>query len=162
MAESSPMPSLKAVRDLLTDLVGRDVEVAPGAEPVAVGGSPGALIGLYVDDTLSARAAVVADFPLSAYLGAALGLIPLGGAEAAIEDAELPSTLYDNAYEVLNIMASLFNLEGAPHLRLYAVTKPDEIVRPDVRELALRPAPREDITVDVNRYGKGVLSIVIA
>ncbi len=162
MDQYTAMPSLKSVKDLLTGLVGRDVDVATGAEPVAVGGSPGSVIGLYVDDGLDARAAVVADFALAAYLGAVLGLVPAGGAEAAIEDGELPTSLFENVHEALNIMASLFNVEDAPHLRLYSASKPDEVLRPDVRELALRPAPREDITVHVSRYGQGAMSIVVA
>ena len=46
--------------------------------------------------------------------------MPAGGAEAAIEDGELPASIADNFTEVLNILSALFNTSGAPHLRLYA------------------------------------------
>ncbi|NAZ78452.1 hypothetical protein GTQ99_24040, partial [Kineococcus sp. T13] len=70
---------------------------------------PGSVVGLYVDDHLRSKAVVVFDFPLAP-----------GGSEAAIEDRQLPDNLVVNAREVLNIMASLFNVEGAAHLKLHA------------------------------------------
>ena len=162
MIETSTIPTLKSVRDLLSDLTGRDVEVRAGADPVGVGGSPGSVVGLYVDDSQRTAAVVCFDFPLAAYSGAALGLVPVGASEASIEDGELATNLFENCSEVLNIMASLFNLPDAPHLRLYAAYAPDEVLRADVREIAVRQAPREDIAVEIGRYGSGTMSIVLA
>lgn len=156
----TPIPTLMAIRLLIADLTGRDVEVAAGADPVGVGGAPGAVVGLYVDDQQASAAIVVMDLALAAYSGAALGLIPVGGAQAALEDGELPQNLRENCYEVLNIMASLFNVPDAPHLRLYAAYYPDEVLRADVRDVALRTAGREDIRVEIGRYGAGTMSIV--
>ena len=161
-SETSLMPHLKAVRDLLSDLTGRDIEVKSGADPVGVGGALGSMVGLYVDDLLRSAAVICFDLPLAAYSGAALGLVPVAGAEAAIEDGDLPKNLFENCHEVLDIMASLFNLPDAPHLRLYATYAPDEVLRADVRELAVRQTPREDITVEIGRYGTGTMSVVLA
>ena len=97
---------------------------------------------------------------LAAHAGASIGLLPPGASEAAIEDRELPENLTVNAKEVLNIMASLFNVEGAAHLKLYASYAPGEALRPDVADWATRTGSRLDLTVEVTRYGKGALSIV--
>lgn len=160
MSEHVEIPHLKSIRDLLGDLTGRDVEVAAG-EPVAVGGLPGSVVGLFVDDELSSRAVVVLDLALAASTGAALGLVPPSGAQAAVEDGELPENLFDNCREVLNIMATLFDVPGSPHLRLYAAYRPTEVLRVDVREIAVRRDRRLDVAVDVARYGPGAMSVVI-
>jgi hypothetical protein len=157
-----PVPHLKAVRDLLGDLTGKEVEVSSGAEPVPVGGTSGSVVGLYVDAKLDTRALVVFDLALAAYSGAALGLVPPAGAQDAVAEGVLPETLLENCTEVLNIMASLFNVPRAPHLKLHAAIGPDEQLRPDVRELAVRTAPRDDIAVDIARYGAGRMSVVVA
>jgi len=162
IAPTVSVPTLKAVRDLLGDLTGKEIEVASGAEPVGVGGSSGSVVGLYVDAELKSRALIAFDLPLAAYSGAALGLVPPGGAQDAVDAHELPEHLLDNCGEVLNIMASLFNLPRSPHLKLYACYGPTEQLRPDVRELAVRLAPRDDIAVEIARYGKGRMSIVLA
>ncbi len=155
----NPLPSNLAIRNLLSDLLNRDVELREG-NPVPVGGVPGSLVGLYVDDHLKSKAVVVFDFPFAAHAGAAIGLLPPGASEAAIEDRELPENLAVNSREVLNIMASLFNVEGAAHLKLYASYVPGEVLRPDVVDWATRTGSRLDLAVEVARYGKGALSIV--
>ena len=156
-----PVPSLKAVRDLVGDLTGKEIEVASGAEPVAVGGDSGSVVALYVDAELKSRAVIVFDLALAAYSGAALGLIPAAGAQDAVAEGTLSDTLLENCTEVLNIMASMFNQVRAPHLKLYKAFGPGEQLRPDVVELAVRTAPRDDISVDIARYGTGRMSVVV-
>lgn len=127
----TPVPVAKAVRDLLEGLLNREVEVNPGAvvEPQT---PPGALVGVYVTSSLTMGAVASLDFTLAAYAGAAIGLVPKGGADAALEDGVLPKNLRDNAVEVLNIMASLLNVEGAAHQRLYSMHDPMEALPSDV------------------------------
>lgn len=162
MTVTTSIPALKAIRDTISGLVGKDIEVAPGAAPPPVGGDSGSLVGLYVDDALRSSAAIVFDLPLAARLGAAIGLIPPGGADAALEDRALSPLLRENAIEILNVLASVFNTDGAPHLKLYSVAGSADELRPDVKALAVKAAPREDIAVEVPRYGPGVLSVIIA
>ena len=161
IAPTVPVPHLKSIRDLLNDLTGKDIEIASGADPVGVGGDSGSVVGLYVDAHLNSRALIAFDLPLAAYSGAALGLVPPAGAQDAVEAGTLPETLVENCTEVLNIMASLFNLPRAPHLKLYATFSGTEPLRPDVRELAVRTAPREDLSIEIARYGAGRMSVVV-
>jgi hypothetical protein len=157
---SSYLPVTKEIRDLLTELLGRDVSVSPGA-PLAPTPKTPCTIGVYVDDSLQVTALVAADLPLSAHAGAAIGLVPAAGAEAAIEEGTLSETLRENLYEVLNIAASLFNADGATHLRLYDVHHAGLPVPPNVLGLALTLGRREDLTVEVAGYGSGRLSVVL-
>lgn len=162
MTVTTSIPALKAIRDTISGLVGKEIEVAPGATPPSVGGDSASLVGLYVDDSLRSSAVIVFDLPLAARLGAAIGLIPPGGADAALEDGALSPLLRENATEILNVLASVFNTDGAPHLKLYSVAGSGDELRPDVKALAVKAAPREDIAVEVPRYGPGVLSVIIA
>ena len=68
-------------------LLGRDVAVSDGS-PVEPGARPAPLVGVYVDDRTQLSSVVLMDFRLAAFAGAALGLVPRGGAEAAIEDRD--------------------------------------------------------------------------
>lgn len=157
---ASHLPVPKQVRDLLAELLDREVTLSPST-PLAPTPKNPCTIGVYVDDLLQVTSLIAFDLSLSAHAGAAIGLVPVGGAEAAIEEGILNDTLRDNLYEVLNIAASLFNVDGATHLRLYDVHHAGVAVPPDVLARSLTLGRREDLAVDVAGYGSGRLSVVM-
>lgn len=157
---ASHLPVPKQIRDLLAELLDREVTLSPST-PLAPTPKNPCTIGLYVDDLLQVTSLIAFDLSLSAHAGAAIGLVPVGGAEAAIEEGILNDTLRDNLYEVLNIAASLFNVEGATHVRLYDVHHAGVAVPPDVLARSLTLGRREDLAVDVAGYGSGRLSVVM-
>ncbi len=161
MTGTTVLPAPKPVKDMLTDLLGRDVTVAP-SDPVPTGEKHPIAVGVFVDDSMRMGALAVMDLPMAAYCSAAIGLVPVGGAEAAIEDRELPKSLQDNLYEVLNIMSALFNVPGAPHLRLHASYPPGEIAPNDVAAVVRTLGMRLDQDVTIAGYGIGRLSLVLA
>lgn len=154
------VPAPKPVRDLLTDLLGRNVEVVTSVPYAPMHGEPGTL-AVYVDDATIVRAVMVTDLPFSAYAGAAIGLVPVQGAKEAIEQRQLPQTLEENLYEVLNISASLLNAEGMPHLRLYQMYAPGNLPPTEVSNCARILGGRLDLAVEIAGYGKGRLSVVV-
>lgn len=156
-----PVPNNKAVKDLFDGLLGRDVTVA-NATAVDPAAKLGPSTAVYVDDRNELSAVVLMDFSLTAYVGAALGLIPAGGAEAAIEDREMSDTLNENAYELLNVLAGVLNGCSEIHQRLYHVHRPGEVLPADVAPWAIAPGPRTDLNLDIKGYGGGGLSIVSA
>ena len=158
MASYLPVP--KEIRDLLTELLDRDVQVSPNA-PLAPTAANPCTVGVYVDDSLQVTSVIAFDLPLSAHAGAAIGLVPPAGAEAAVSEGTLTETLRDNVYEVLNIAASLFNVDGATHVRLYDVHHAGAPVPGDVLARALTLGRREDLAVTVGGYGAGRLSVVL-
>ncbi|SDQ20509.1 hypothetical protein [Quadrisphaera sp. DSM 44207] len=151
------LPPAKDVRDLVEGLLGKDCAFSDGRRITA---GP-ALVGVYVSDDLRMRAIAAMDLPLAAYVGAAIGLVPPGGAAAAVEDGELFPNLRDNACEVLNVMAALFNVGDAPHLRLYSTSAPEEALPADVAGHLAALGGRADWTVAVKGYGEGQLSICL-
>lgn len=155
------LPDAMAVRNLLSGLLFRDVDVAP-TEPLSPGPTSPSTFAIYVDDQLHTGAVIAADLALSAHLGAAIGLLPRSGAEAAIQDVVLPQNLIDNVGEVLNVMAALFNAPGHPRLRLYGVHAPDDLAPSDISAIAKSLGRRMDLHVSVAGYGVGALAIILA
>lgn len=156
----SHLPTPKQVRDLLTELLDRPIELSPAA-PFAPGPKTPASVAVYVDDALRITALIACDLPFSAYAGAAIGLVPAGGAEASVEEGALTETLAENLYEVLNIAASMFNEPGAEHLRLHELHPAGAALPPMVRAQSLTLGRREDLSVEIGGYGKGAVSVVM-
>lgn len=154
------LPQPKQLRDLLADLLGRDVTLEP-ATPYAPGPTTPASVATYVDDSLRICAVLACDLPFSARAGAAIGLVPPAGADEAIADGKLTDTLAENLYEVLNIAASMFNVAGADHLKLHALHPAGPPLDPMTRISTLTLGRREDLAVEINGYGAGLLSVVL-
>ena len=152
------LPNPKDVRDLIEGLIGKDVTVGNG-DPISLNDKPA--VAVYVDPTMATTALVLADVPLAAWCAGAFALLPKGGLEDAIDDGELSDMHLEVLYEVVNVMAALFNGEGINHSKLYKLYAPGEPVPGDIAGLAAA-FNRIDLTVDVAGYGKGSLSIVLA
>jgi hypothetical protein len=158
MVEQSPLPSRHAVRSLVEDLVGRTVDLT---DDDAVGNKPTNIVAVYVNDKVNLSAVIVTDLDLAAGMGGALGMLPIGGVEDAIEEGELPGLIRDNCYEVLNVLAAVFNVGEAQHVRLYQMYGPGEEVPPDATQLAYAVGGRMDVTLDIAGYGTGRFSVVV-
>src|SRR3546814_19448893 len=115
----------------------------------------------YVDDSLQLAALVVCDLPMSAHAGAAIGLVPPDQALAAIADGALTDALAENLYAVLNIAAAMFNVDGAPHVRLPALAPAGGPIDPQLMARALTLDRREDAALTISGYGAGQLPIVL-
>jgi len=161
MREQSPLPSAKDVRDLLEGLLGREVQVRTGAAQVDPASDAGALVGVYVDRMLRLRALCLLDVPAAARVGAAIGLVPSAVADDSALGDFLDPALEENAREVLNVVASLFNAPDAPHVRLDTVVSPRDPLPHDVQPWVRAYVPRNDLVVDVSGYGPGRLSVLV-
>lgn len=157
----TPLPAALEVRELLEGLLGREVDAQVGTGAIDPRQHPGAMVGAYVDDMLKLRALIVADVALCAYVGAAIALVPPKAAAQAVEDEMLTPNLYDNTSEVLNVAASLFNVDGAPHVRLYEAYAPREALPADIAKWVLAFVARLDMEVSVAGYGEGRLSVLV-
>lgn len=155
------LPHAKALRDMLEELLGQDVDLQVGP-PVVPSRVVKSAVGVYVDERLGLRAIVVADLALAAFAGACVGLVPKAGARASVEDGKLAPNLAENVAEMVNIMAALFNLDGHPHVRLDGFHLPGEDLPADVARLSAAYVNRLDLVVTISGYGTGRLSIVLA
>jgi hypothetical protein len=73
----------------------------------------------------------------------------------------LPENAEENLAEIVNVMAALFNIEGAPHVKMSHLARPDD--REPAAPIALAGAlgRRLDLAIEVEGYGSGTLSIVL-
>jgi hypothetical protein len=149
-----PMPNSKVLKDMLEGLLGRDVEVRPGDPPQA-GDLNGSMVAVYVDDTMKMAAVAGLDLTLAANLGAAIGLVPPGGAEVCVEDEALTPMIAENAAEVCNVLSALLNHDGATHHKLHQVYLPGEPAPQDAASRLLALGNRLDLSVTVAGYGGG-------
>jgi len=160
MSDTSVIPVALSVRNLFEDLLGRDVNVSPG-DPMTASDLPTAVLAVYTDTSQQLYAVLGMQLALAANAGAALGLLPAGAAEDSIEEKTLFPNLAENVFELCNVLTSLLNREGAPHVKLYQVIYPGMDIPNDARAHLLALGKRLDLTVEVARYGKGKLSLSI-
>ena len=143
-------------------LLGREVAITTGADMPSLNAEGGQVVGVFETDPYRKLAALwVSDLPISAAIGAAIGLLP---AAVAQESAELGLTtaLGDNVREAVNVAGSLLNAEGAPHILLKEVYLPGDRLPADVATLVSSYVPRQNLKVVVsNGYGEGILSIAV-
>ncbi|GAA0418736.1 hypothetical protein Aca07nite_05770 [Actinoplanes capillaceus] len=161
MSDVYVLPGSLAVRNLFEDLLGREVIVGPG-EPIGAEEVPTSSVAIFTDNRQQMYGVLALDLSLAANAGAALGLLPAGAAEDAIDDKELFPNLAENVFELCNIFTSLLNKEGARHVKLYQVIYPKQDLPADARQILLALGRRLDLTVEVTRYGKGKLSLALA
>ncbi len=153
------LPSPKQIKDLLEGLLGRDVVIGDGP-PVALDGVPRPMLASYADDSGRLSTVVATDFALTAYTGAALGLVPKGGAQAALEDGALPASLQENTAEVLNVLAAPLGEASGIHQRLTGSFGPQQMAPSNVSVRAATLGSRADFEITIEGYGTGGLSIV--
>lgn len=158
---STGLPQNKDIKDMLEMLLGREITLG-SANAVSVDDRPGPTTGVYVDDEDCLSAVVLMDLELTAYVGAAIGLVPVAGAQAAVQDWSIPDTIHENACEVLNVVASLLNDATRTHQRLFETYSATDPLPDDVAVWSGVPGPRRDLDVEVKGYGHGRLSIVNA
>lgn len=157
----TPLPTAQAMCELVEGLLGRTVEAHPAHRGVDLAKNRENLAGTYVTNEGRTAALILVDLAAAARLGAALGLAPRSAADAAIKDGLLPVQLGENVAEVLNVAASLFNADGAPHLRLAAVYGGDVPAPAEVAAWAKGSGPRLDLELDVAGYGTGGWSVLL-
>jgi hypothetical protein len=161
MSDTSVIPGSLAVRNLFEDLLGRDVTVSPGA-PLEAAELSTSVIAVFTDTSQQLYAVLGMQLSLAANAGAALGLLPAGAAEDSIEEKKLTPNLAENVFELCNVLTSLLNVEGAPHIKLYQVVYPGMDLPNDARAHLLALGRRLDLTIEVARYGKGKFSLSLA
>ncbi len=161
MSDVSVLPGALPVRNLFEDLLGREVTVGPG-EPLGADDLPSATVAIFTDSAQQIYAVLGMQLSLAANAGAALGLLPAGAAEDSVDEKRLSPNIAENVFELCNVLTSLLNREGGPHVKLYQVSYPGDPLPNDARAHLLALGRRVDLLVEVSRYGKGKLSLSLA
>ena len=156
--DHSPLPNRHSVRNTIQDLIGRDVDLSDGLPPETKSTN---VVAVYVTDKLATSAVAIVDLECAARMGGSLGMVPRMVVDEAIKARELPTTLEENCYEVLNVLAAVFNLPNAPHVRLYQMYGPNAPLPADIAALGAVVGSRMDVELKIAGYGTGLLSIVV-
>lgn len=160
MPANYPMPALDHLRELLKDLMGRDVDVERTAS-VDLGGRPGALAD-YAADGGGIGVICVADLRLTNALGCALTMVTPGAVEEAVARQAIDEPTIENFKEVVNVMTGLFNTEHTTHVKFRGVhTLPATDLPGDTSRLLASHRGRRDFDVHVHDYGTGTLSVLV-
>src|SRR3712207_5052532 len=143
----------------LAGLVGKPVSVSPGA-PVTPAPDRPVAVAVYVAPDMSVNALCLMDLAASACTAGSLALLPPGGCQDSVDEGELSGMQAEALHEVVNVLSALFNVTGAPHSRLHKLYAPGEDVAADLAGM-LAGVNRIDLTVEVQGYGTGSLSLVV-
>lgn len=155
------LPRPDDIEDVMSALLGRKATATRLAPGTKVEGGLGVL-GSYYDEEGVLRVVVFTQYQLVNAAGALLSMIPPGAVEDANDEKEIPSNMYENFREILNIMATMFNdrRQRADHVRLKSVTTFDEAA-PEALEVMQKSADRVDINVQLAGYGGGGLTVIV-
>ena len=148
------LPARKVIKELFAERLGRRVELAPGV-PFAPAPGEAATFAVFVDGSLRTRAVAACDLAFSAYAGAAVATVPVGGAEQAIGLRTLAPGLQAGLRTVFEDLAALL-----PGAQLHAVYIAGAVPPSDVPAYAGVLGRRMDLAVTIAAYGHGRFSLV--
>lgn len=117
--------------------------------------------GLYASNHGDICAVAICSLSLAAATGACLGLVPTGQAEEWVATRRIPADGIENFCEILNVLAGVFN-DAHPdrHVRLRTVLQPGQVPpQIDIRQLLDGSVPGINMTIDIDRYPGGRLTL---
>jgi len=159
MTAKLKLPTADAIAHLLGSLFDKRIAVTKSAAPLASAAYRG--VCDYVDAEQKTLFVCVCDLPALGSLGAALAMIPPAVVAESVRAGKPSDALRENAYEVFNIAASVFNdIEGAEHhvkLRELLVAPP---LPPAALAKIAKPVSRLDFDVTVPGYPVGKVSVL--
>jgi hypothetical protein len=159
MATVHPVPKDKEVRQMLGMLYADGFGVDPG-EPVATDSGSNSIVAVYINDEGTPVTACCCDLPFAAYSGAALSMIPAGGAEDAAKSGDLTEMMRGNLHEIMNICSRLFMTNETPHLKLEALYDSPDALPESARSMVDAAPGRSDYRVKIPGYGEGNISFL--
>ncbi|MCU1428223.1 MAG: CheY-like receiver [Actinomycetia bacterium] len=161
MPTNFPIPAAERIREVLTDLMGRPVKVVRTEAADLDGARPGACAD-YAAGRGTIGVLCVADLRLTNTLGAALTMVAPAVVEDAVAKREIDESTIDNFREVLNVLTSLFNTADTAHVTFRDVHRMPAQLPSDTAQLLHAPKARRDFEVEVEEYGAGVLTVLVA
>ena len=154
------LPIQEAIRDLVGDLLGKPVGVDKSTTPIPE--DEVRAVVAYRDDEGDLMAVFNADRDLVALLGGTLVMMPAPGVAELMKLDPVPENIYENFYEVTNIMTSLINRPNYPHLRQVERLDDPAKATGDIRQILDAPVKRRSFLVTVVGFGSGRLTMMAA
>ena len=159
MSTTHPFPNDAQLQEMLGMLFGNDLKINPG-DPVATDADSKSVVAVFVSADGSPATACFCDFPFAAYCGAALSMIPKGGAEDAAKSGELSEMMRGNLNEIMNICSRLFISNDTPHVKLETLYDKAGELPENARAMVDATTGRSDFKVSIPGYGEGHISFL--
>lgn len=160
MPTNFPLPKAEAIRQLIADLVGRDVTIVAG-DPFVLGADTPAVAADYVVDGGRTAAVCLTDLRLSNALGAALTMAPAASVDESVKQGTLDPQNLENLTEVVKVMARLFNTPECETAKWHEVRSLPGDLPEAAAALVHSPRARRDYDVTLDEYGSGKLTVVV-
>lgn len=153
MTATANLPQIEETAKFFADLIGSNVTATEctdfGADKVVV-------FGDYTDDDNTTRQFIACDIAAAAILGASLTGVPPTMVKETVSAGSVPENLLDNLQEVLNISANIFPQSEKHRIALKEVVSDAKAVESFT---ACEETPKVSMTIEVPRYGTGVVTI---
>ena len=151
-----PLPTKEKIVEVMESLLGTSIDITEEAAEPAVESS---FIATFVTDDGNVAALCLCDIDLVGKIGAMLELVPPEDAAQQIEKGELSENILGNFKEAMNVSASLFNQQDAPHVSAGdIVTGKDKLPTPTKKILASHTSTA-CFKLTIPNYGDGVMCI---
>lgn len=153
MLETSNLPKIDDITEFLSSLCAGDVAATVASDLVE---SELAILADYTDDDNTTRQFIACDISAAAILGAALTSVPPAMAEESIASKELADNIYASLEEVLNIAANIFPESREHRIVIEKISKGEDAI---AEYKNCSETPQVQLSIDVPRYGKGIIVI---
>lgn len=153
MSETYVKPTAQSVTSLLAMIYGDDLSTSD-LDSASISGQR---IATFINDDDKLVAACICNREFVVYSGAALSMIPAGGAEEMIAENSISDALAGNFHEVMNICTKLLMSDDSAHLRLDKTL--DCAQQADLASSLDALATRLGFLVEIPGYGKGAMAI---
>ena len=159
VAAASTLPDLQSIKNVLIDLIGKDVQIKDGPQSRIPPTTP-FILALYKSPATKTAVAAICDLAFATYGGAALSLIPKGAAEESLRSGKLSDVLAENFHEILNVLTTTLNHAGTEHYALGQVILPPEKITVSIAKGLANPRERRNAEISIEKYGAGQLILV--
>ena len=160
MSSTHPLPQEIEIRQMLGMLFGDDLEIKSADAPLDTGADSKNAAAVFVSDSGEPVTACICDLPFAAFAGAALSMIPKGGAEDAARSGDLTETMLGNLHEIMNICSRLFMKSDTPHLKLEKLYVTIKDLPENARAMVDAIEDQLHFQVTIPGYGDGYLSFL--
>lgn len=151
------VPTSESVSDLLKMLYGDElISTECGVDDIA-----SFKVATFVDDDNKVVAAAFCDIEFVVFSGAALSMIPRGGAEDMISEKAPTDAVLDNFHEVMNIYSKVFMTTTSAHLRLGKVIDASEAADSVSVQALNATGTTLGLDISIPEYGSGKIVTIV-
>ena len=160
MYAPNELPANQQLSALFEMLFGREISLRKAA-PRSLEPSKEFWAAVYLDARPRIAGVLVLDRDLAIRSSAALSMFPAQQAQAFVESG-MDASLRENFHEVCNVATCLFQDEFATSVRLAKVFHVPSQQPPPLFKLLKAAGHRKDIQIDIEGYGSGLATLLVA